>query len=117
MLLVAEIPAYQLDLRPSRRNMLAAALPLCTVPLYARPVLALDDNKVGNCLLLGGSMSDCGMSSAAVRQLTATPGQGEPVAIRFGGTYTDPRCPDGSLKVTLAGTNAIIVNAPSGSII
>ena len=48
------------------------------------------------------------MTSSAVAQLMATPGQGEAAGVRFGGTYVDPQHPGCTRKVVLAGGNAII---------
>lgn len=55
--------------------------------------------------------TDCGVNAAATARLTATPGQGEAAGIRFGGTY---KTEQGPVKITLAGSNAIITGTEDG---
>jgi|EP00966_Prymnesium_polylepis_P101741 imidazolonepropionase-like amidohydrolase len=96
--------AFNLRAPASRRAVVAAA-PALLVPLATR---ALDDNKAANCLAAGGSSVDCGLTSSAVAQLMATPGQGDAAGIRLGGTYTDASQPGCTRRILLAGKNAIV---------
>ena len=105
MLLIASATAGAIRTTVSRRAALAATSTLLAARL---PAHALDDNKIANCLAAGGNNEQCGLSSAAVRQLMATPGQSDVAGIRFGGTYEDPNHPGCSRKIVLAGKNAII---------
>ena len=102
LLLCASADALRFGSTTSRRAIILSA-PAAALPFAAN---AADKNsKVG--YACRGDV-DCGVDSAAVRALTATPGQGEAAGIRFAGTYSDPAYPGLPRKVQLAGTNVII---------